>query len=233
MKKIILFALFAGGSLLASAQPKGYFGGFGFFEPGFTSINLSPINNLLTANGYSALGGGYLSSGGSGMGMINNLLIGGSGGNMAMESFGRNNTNGRFTAGYGMFQLGYAFHTNKKSFVYPMIGFGAFTTNMQLEDNNTTTSLNAALANPNQVVNLNSSNSLLDFSLNFAYRILGGGDENGSGGTMLGLSVGGFMSPTNASFQMNERDMTVTPNFRPSGFYVRLKIGGGGYGRSN
>lgn len=233
MKKIILFALMAGGSFLASAQPKGYFGGFGFFEPGFTSINLSPINGLLSANGYSTLGGNYLSSGGSGIGMINNLLIGGSGGSMAMESFGRNNTNGRFTAGYGMFQLGYAFHTNRKSFVYPMLGFGAFTTNLQLEDNNTATSLNAALANPNQVVNINSSNSLLDFSLSFAYRILGGGNENGSGGTMVGLSVGGFVSPTNANFKMNERAMTVTPDFRPSGFYVRLKIGGGGYGRAN
>ncbi len=233
MKKIILFALLASGSLFASAQSKGYFGGFGFFELGFTSINLSSINNLLSANGYSSLSGSYVTSGGTGMGMINNLLIGGSGGSMAMESFGRNNTNGRYTAGYGMFQLGYAFHTNKKSFVYPMIGFGAFTTNMQLEDNNTTTSLNAALANPNQVVNLNSSNSLLDFSLNFAYRILGGGGESGSGGTMIGLSVGGFVSPSNASFKMNERAMTVTPDFRPSGFYVRLQIGGGGYGRSN
>jgi len=231
--KIRLFTvLFVLSSAFAShAQEKGIYGGFGFFEFGFSQYNNGVLNSALTANGYSGLGNSFVTTGGQGFAIINNFIIGGSGGSLGSQSFGRNNTNGQFNAGYGLFQLGYAFKSGKKGLLYPMVGFGAFTSSLQIENDLASGSLNTILAIPNQVVNLRSDAAMLDMSLHYNITVFGDKSGNGGGGTMVGISAGAFFCPTPSTFYNNQRELSVVPDYRPSGFYVRLKFGGGGYSR--
>jgi hypothetical protein len=230
MKRYLSLLGFMLVSSLVQAQSSGYYGGFGFFDFGMANYNLSPINNLLQANGYSGLGSNFITTGGSGFALFNNIVIGGAGGSLGMQSFSRPGATGRYNAGFGQFSLGYAFKTGEKSFFYPMLGLGGMQTNIQIEDDNTSGSVNNSFATPNQVVNMNSSNGILDFSLNYIFRVGGGGNAQGAGGPAIGISAGGFWSPGNTSFKMNEKAMSDVPAFQPSGFYFRLKFGGGGYG---
>jgi hypothetical protein len=232
MKKIIFTLCMALVSSYASqAQEKGLYGGFGFFEFGYSQYNNSALNGALNAAGYSSLGNGFVTNGGQGFALINNFVIGGAGGSLGSQSFGRNNTNGQFSAGYGMFQLGYAFKTGKNGLLYPLVGFGAFTTNIQIENDLASGNLNTILALPNQVVNLRSDAAMLDLSLHYSFTIFGDKSGENGGGTMVGVSLGGFFCPTPSTFYNNQRELNVVPDYNPSGFYLRLKFGGGGYGR--
>jgi hypothetical protein len=210
---------------------QGYSGGFGFFEPGYSSIDLSAFNTLLSLNEYSELSGESFNAGGSGFLMVNNFIIGGRGGGGGLQNVGKTGTSGRFATGYGVFNLGYAFKVSYRSFAYPTVGFGGMQTTLQLENETTTGSVAEALAAPNQVLNLSSSSAILDFSVNFITRVTGGGDATSAGGAFLGISVGAFFSPSNATFKLNDRVMTDVPDFTPSGFFIRLKLGGGGFGK--
>lgn len=232
-KNILLSACLSLFGLATHAQTTAKYGGFGFFDFGLSSFSNAPLNNLLSANGYSTLGSSFLSTGGQGLVMINSFVLGGEGGGFGSQDFSRPNTTGRFNAGYGTFQFGYAWRAGKKGLFYPMVGYGAFGTTLQIEDNNSSMNLNTSFATPNQVVNISSSTGMLSASANFILTVLGGDSEDGSGGTMVGLSVGGFYCPTPSSFQMNNRAMTEVPNYNPSGFYIRLKFGGGGYGSAD
>lgn len=232
MKKLILTLSLGLCSLFgAEAQEKGLYGGFGFFEFGYSQYNNSALNGAFTAAGYSSIGNGFVSTGGQGFALINNFVIGGAGGSLGSQSFGRNNTNGQFSAGYGMFQLGYAFKTGKKGLLYPLVGLGAFTSSIQIENDLASGNINTILASPNQVVNLRSDAAMLDLSLHYSFTIFGDKSGEDGGGTMVGISAGGFFCPTPSTFYNNQRELNVTPNYSPAGFYLRLKFGGGGYGR--
>ncbi len=213
------------------AQEKGLYGGFGFFEFGYSQYNNGALNGALSAAGYTNLADSFVSTGGQGFALINNFVIGGAGGSMGSQSFGRNNTNGSFNAGYGMFQLGYAFKSGKNGLLYPLVGLGAFTSNIQIENDLASGNLNTILAIPNQVVNLRTETTMLDLSLHYTFTIFGDKSGEGGGGTMVGVSAGGFFCPTPSTFFNNQRELSVVPNYNPSGFYLRLKFGGGGYGR--
>lgn len=232
MKKITFTLCMALMSSYASqAQEKGLYGGFGFFEFGYSQYNNSALNGALNAAGYSSLGNGFVSTGGQGFALINNFVIGGAGGSTGSQNFGRTNTNGSFSAGYGMFQLGYAFKAGKNGIFYPLVGIGSFSSSIQIENDLASSNLNTILANPNQVVNLRSDAAMLDMSLHYSFTIFGDKSGEDGGGTMVGVSAGGFFCPTPSTFYNNQRELSVVPNYRPSGFYLRLKFGGGGYGR--
>lgn len=230
-KTLFTLCLALAGSFASNAQEKGLYGGFGFFEFGYSQYSNSALNGALNAAGYSSLGNGFVTTGGQGFAVINNFIIGGAGGSLGSQSFGRNNTNGRFNAGYGIFQLGYGFKAGKNGLLYPLVGIGAFTSSIQIENDLASGNLNTILALPNQVVNLRSDAAMLDFSLHYSFTIFGDKSGEDGGGTMIGISAGGFVCPTPSTFYNNQRELNVVPNYRPSGFYVRLKFGGGGYSR--
>lgn len=230
MKKILLLCLLSGSFLLSKAQDKKLYGGFGFFEFGYSQYNNGSLNTALNAAGYSNLGNGFVSAGGQGLAVMHNFVLGGAGGSLGSQSFGRNNTTGQFSAGYGMFQLGYTFNAGKNGLLFPLVGIGTFNTSIQIQNDLASSNLNTILTLPNQVVNLRSDAAMLDLSLNYTISIFGGKSDVPGSGNMLGVSVGGFFCPTNATFYNNQQTLSVVPDYRPSGFYVRLKVGGGGIG---
>lgn len=231
MKKLLLSVFVLVGWMSSHAQ-SGYFGGFGFFEPGVMYFDAGQLNTLLEANGYSVIDPVNYASGGSGFVLINNFVIGGRGGGFSEQNIARPGTSGRFSGGYGNFSFGYAVPLGYKQFIVPTVGIGGMYTNLQLESDAATTSISEALANPMQVVNLNSSSAMLDVSISYFMRVAGGGDENSGGGFAIGLVAGAWFSPSNADFTLNDRVVTEVVDLRPNGFYLTLKIGGGGYGRS-
>ncbi|MGF1564157.1 MAG: hypothetical protein ACFCUH_02210 [Flavobacteriales bacterium] len=231
MKKLLLSVFILVGWMSSHAQ-SGYFGGFGFFEPGAMYFDAGPLNTLLEANGYSTIDPLHYASGGSGFVLINNFVIGGRGGGFSEQNVTRPGTSGRFSGGYGNFSFGYAVPLGYKQFIVPTVGIGGMYTNLQLESDAATTSLNDALANPLQVVNLRSSSAMIDASVSYFTRVGRGGDEQSGGGFAIGLVAGAWFSPSNADFTLNQRAVTEVVDFRPNGFYLTLKIGGGGYGRA-
>lgn len=231
MKNLLLSLLFLVGWMPSFGQ-SGLYGGFGFFEPGAMYFDAGPLNTALESNGYSRINPVHYASGGSGMIIINSIVIGGRGGGFSEQSVSRPGTSGRFSGGYGNFSLGYAWQVGYKQFVVPTIGIGGMYTNLQLESDAATNSLNEALANPMQVVNLNTSSAMIDASVSYFTRVGKGGDEQNGGGFALGLVAGAWFSPSGADFTLNQRAVTEVVDFRPNGFYLSLRIGGGGYGRA-
>jgi len=229
MKKVSLLVL--GVLFLNStsfAQSINRYGGMGFFSFGLTDLQQSGLNSQLITTGYTGLQSNQLSFGGEGFGIINNFLVGGRGGGMGKQQFSSGTSTGTITNSYGSFLVGYTFSLGERILFYPLAGFGGIDSEITLENPATTNSMTTAFGNPNQITVIEAEVPVLDFSVNFVLPVFG--DVAGGGGPMLGLSAGYLFSPAAGNYRMNGRDLTNTPTGQINGFYVRLLLGGGGFG---
>ncbi len=228
MKKIsFLLGILLLTCLNGHAQKIARYGGMGFFSFGISDLRQPGVNSLLASQGYTGLQSRQISMGGQGFGIINNFLIGGQGGSLGEQQFSRAQTTGRIQNSYGSFMMGYVFSAGKRALIYPVIGYGSLSTEITLEDNNTTASMQTAFTNPNQITVIRGEIPSFDLSLNFVIPIFG--NMRGGGGPMAGISAGVIYCPNSGNYTMNGHDLTDVPGQQNSGFYIRLHFGGGGF----
>lgn len=106
--KWFLMVFVLSSSVMSYAQDK-LNGGIGYFSPGIQIINAGSLNSELNSYGYPGIKDGpTLSFGGDGGVFISNFYIGGEGHGLNFSNSTNATYTTRFTAGYGLFNIGYA-----------------------------------------------------------------------------------------------------------------------------
>ena len=207
------------------------FGGMGFFHFGYNQVDLNSLNSLLSNNGYTKFPTNYLSFGGGGWAVIRNFVIGGQGHGLSGGTVTGAAYSSEIEMGYGFFDLGYMVVSGKNLKVYPVLGLGGGGVTVRINEIGTTPTFDDVLKDPKRSVELSSNGFLTKLEVNFDYILNNTGSNEGNGGFILGLTIGYTYSPSNNGWEMNERDISGGPVTGVNGFYARLKIGGGGFGK--
>lgn len=228
MKKIVLLLIIFSIPVILMGQTRSG-GGIGYFMIGPGLMDWKALNSEFSA-AYPALDNSNIEMGGGGFAVISNFIIGGEGGGYTEETV-KNETYKVTTSGeFGMFKVGYMVYNRKSISLYPMIGYGGKDVYIKInEDYNI--NWDDVVEDPKRATKLEMSSAILDLGVGFNYFVLGGGNEKGYGGFSVGLRTGYQINFENNDWKYDNGDVYNAPDFDMSHFYVRLTIGGGGFGK--
>jgi hypothetical protein len=204
-------------------------GGAGFFAIGITQFDLVDLNSTLSDAGYGEFGHNFLSTGGGGYGILKNWVIGGEGFYFTRQTVTDSNRTASINGSTGMFRLGYVILSKKGFYLYPMAGVGGGVFEMQLKQSDSIPSFPAVATQPGRSAHLEANGLILDAGLGISFTPKGG--VTGSGGPTFGIRAGYVFSPSDFTWKMDKDNLTGGPSVGMNGLYVRLTIGGGGFGR--
>lgn len=229
---IIFLNIFFFSNAVAQEQPKGSneVGGGGYFMFGWNLLDIEELNSKLENKGYSALSDNFISFGGGGHGIINKLIIGGEGHGLIGQEVTSGNYKSSLSVGYGFFNLGYIIISAGNLKVYPLLGLGGGGMSLRIIEK-TPLSFDELLDNPKRMAELSTGGFLLNLSLGTDYLLNLESDAEGGGGLLVGLRFGYTFTPLKGDWKMDEVDISDAPQLGITGPYIRLIIGGGGYGR--
>lgn len=201
-------------------------GGYGFFQVSTAFPLIQPLNRALNDIGYGTFSNTGFGLGGMGMGVIQNIVVGGEGGWIFGDrrDLGRG-IRGSWGGGYGMFHLGYAVAYGRRIMLYPLLGFGggSFTIDL-VPQQRTTTQFSEILLNPRQGGVITSSGMLLGVSLAVQYAL----SRDPTSGWVIAFRIGYLYSPLPWEMQLFSTPLSGTPRFRGlSGPFLLVGIGGG------
>lgn len=234
------FALILAASLLASVASAGEtpsVGGFGHFSPGVLSGGVLNLDQTLLGETMlgpgAALDSAAASIGGGGKIYVGGVILGGNGFGFVNPDVSTARGSASVGGGGGGFSLGYNILREKYALLYPYVGVGGASVELEVKNRQRT----AAMTFGDAVIPAGESRT---FVSDFIYYELGLGlqalllqdDEDGSGGggLIVGAEIGFLSSVTSGSWQ-GEDDMDVQglDGVAFTGGYFRLTVGGGGF----
>lgn len=219
MKKVYVILLAMLPFCMNSQKPV-FSGGCGYFKIGYANIDHISINRYLNNNAIPSLSRNGYMIGGGGIGVINNFIIGGEGG-----AFAANKSAGAFglaelSSGYGMLNFGYMLPLKSRFSVYPLFGLGWGGTELKL---------NYSLGIEQKFT---SSATFIKGEVNVDWFMHGNAEAFEKAGFMSGISIGYMLQPISEPWKSSNASYVDIPATFMNGFYVKLKIGGGGIGLS-
>ncbi len=163
---LALFALFF--SLRANDFSSGGFGGFTF--SGIYN-DYGNLNTNLQAAGYSTINKGlYYGKDGSGYGIFNSIMMGGSSVSSVVST--ENSTNSiNITCKGSYFDLGYLFSPVKYVSLFPLLGLGSMTYSLDLRPTIGDTYFDSVLVNPGRVTKISKTSFSMALSGNILFKI--------------------------------------------------------------
>jgi len=210
--KVVLSVALVG---LLKAQGTRLYGGGGWFWTQYSGLmGLGPVVDELRAQGLSySAPGGYVGIGGGGGGYLGRIHIGGEGGSFISDKVG---------GGGGWFRLGYFFPLRGSFLIMPvgMIGGGGL--NFQVQDDATAIPFGQVATTSVPVQFLSTGGMLTGAAIEM---------QKNFGGFVLGLSAGYLTGPSWKDWETAEgRKVAEGPRVSLGMPYIRLQIGGGGWG---
>ncbi len=205
-------------------------GGGGYFSFGNSVINIDNFNILLQNSGYSKMSDNFVSFGGGGQVISDNVIIGGEGhGLSGKEEYLGSGYNASISAGYGFFNIGYIVLNVGNLSVYPLLGIGGGGIDVKIYEQ-TIPSFNDILLNPKKGVQIKTGGFLLSISLCTEYLLnLGESYSINKGGIVLGLRFGYTVSPNYNWTLDNGINIPGSPEIGINGYFVSLSVGFGGF----
>ncbi|MFQ3675027.1 MAG: hypothetical protein SNJ64_00600 [Endomicrobiia bacterium] len=204
-------------------------GGSGFFSFGSSVINIDDFNTFLQNKGYSKMSDNFVSFGGGGQAVIDNVIIGGEGhGLTGKEEDIGSGYKASINAGYGFFNIGYVVLDVGNFNIYPLLGIGGGGIDVKIAERSQP-SFSDILSNPKRGVEINTGGFLLSISLCTEYLFnLGTSYSANKGGVLLGLRFGYTWSPS-YNWMLDGSSIPGSPNVGINGYFVRLTAGFGGF----
>jgi len=207
-------------------------GGRGYFMFGGNIIDIKSLNSYLESKGYSKLADNFISFGGGGYGIIGKVIIGGEGHGLIGEESTSDSYKTSIGASYGFVNFGYIVYSTKGLSVYPLLGLGGGKMSLKIVERGTASSFDDVLDNPERSAKLSTGGFLLTLALGTDYLLKLGEDEKGKGGLVFGLRIGYTFAPIKGSWEMDGGiEISGAPEIGITGPYIRLMIGGGGFGK--
>ena len=215
---------------LFAGDPDSY--NFGGFSVGSQWLDVSDLNSGLSANGFETFHDPISSWGFESYYVLNGRFVFG-GELLYFRDKTSNTTYDQKLNGYwGFLNFGYNVvgKTPKGFHLYPLVGLGAGRMGLRLTES-TDLNFTDILADPKRESNLKKWDFLgqTAFGVDYAFGSKWSGD-GGGGGFMLGVRAGYQFSFTDSKWKMHEMDIHGDPGAGMSGFFVRIVLGGWGYG---
>lgn len=229
MKRVLILLFLSLGITTVNAQTSG---GFGFFEAGIAGNTNNKVQSRL--QGATLLGNNFTFStpglhiGGRGLAVFGDFLMGGGG---YGSSFTGSTEAGEasLSIGGGFFDVGYLLMKKNRTHLYTFVGFGGGGGSLKVTN---TSALTMSFAQ-NQTIASGENRKIeqggfgFEFGVGLNQFVIGGGDDGGSGGFMVGLIAGANFFPSSEwEFEANETKVTNMGNM--GSFYIGITIGGGG-----
>jgi len=193
-------------------------------------VDLGPINDRLTANGYAAkLPLVFPILGGQGFGLFGHFLIGGSGAGLLARSVdGPDGSKVSASGAWGTFDFGYQLLRVNGFLVAPVISLGGYGMDLTISSK-ASDSFNAALMSHNRGADLTNNGFLMGFSVLAKSIIIGRNAHvaDARTGYSLGLRLGGLYGIPTHGWRSNGADITGGPTAGLRGGYAALSIGAG------
>lgn len=223
MKKFLIIFLFLIPCLVFSLS-----GGSGYFIFGHNVLDIENFNTALKNNGYKTLSNDFVSFGGGGHIVIDDLVIGGEGHSLVgkEENIGKG-YKASISAGYGFFNIGYVVFGMENLHIYPLLGIGGGGISVKILEISSP-SFDDILDNPKRGVELATGGMLISLSLCTKYLLDLGSYVNTKGGILLGLRLGYTWSP-NYNWSLDNTNIPGAPDVGINGYFIRLSIGFGGF----
>lgn len=209
--------------------------GRGYFMFGGNQLDMDDLNLRLKESGLTRFSDNYLSLGGGGHAIVNDrIVIGGEGhallGRTKSSMVHDTDYGSKFSAGYGFFDLGYVILRGGGLDVYPLLGIGGGGISMKIVESEVG-SFGDLLDDPSRGSKLSTWDFMINLGLGIDYLFVLGGTERGEGGLVLGLRGGYVYSPFEADWKFEGETLPGGPDLGITGPYVRILIGGGGWGK--
>jgi len=209
--------------------------GRGYLMIGGNQLDMDDLNSRLKDNGFTRFSDNYLSLGGGGHAIVNDrIVIGGEGhallGRTKSSTVRDTDYGSKFSAGYGFFDLGYVLLRSGGLDAYPVLGIGGGGVSMNIVESEVG-SFDSLLENPSRGSKLSTWDFMINLGFGIDYLLLLGGNEEGEGGLVLGLRGGYLYSPFEADWKFEGETLPGGPDLGINGPYIRLLIGGGGWGK--
>ncbi len=196
---------------------------------GAMHIDPSGFNQFLP-EGFPQLSGDFLSIGGDGYFMYENFVIGGGGQGLIGEELIHQGQITRIGGGMGFFHFGYDFVHKETLKVYPLIGIGGGGFTMEFST--------LGQQSKSEVLQKNTDGSYLQSNISFGSVMLDLGvgldffPESGTDSSpRLGIRLGYQFAPSHGDFRYGGGRITGADLYSLSGYYFRIIIGGGGFGK--
>lgn len=215
-KSLTLFFLTA--VVVLKAQNGGYYGGAGHFMLGSVFMNLNSVNAYMADNQLPSFSGNCFNIGGGGYGVINNFVIGGEGAAVGPSPVGNLNGNAEMSAGYGMFSAGYILPVKSTVMIYPIAGIGWGGSGLKI---------NYASG---KIEEYSAKSMFITTEVNADIFMLNDKASDTKAGFKIGLCFGYMFNPVADPWKDKEGKYTNISNTFMNGFYIKLKLGGGGIG---
>ncbi len=208
----------------ARSQSAGSYGGSGYFGFRLMKQNFSNLNAAFASNNLPQISENVLAFGGGGHGYINKIIIGGEG--FSYELADKNN--GTYTTqvrgDYGFFSLGYLVYNKKNIMLAPMLGIGAHTMVIDINDN-TIENFNQLLSNPKKGTRLKNEQFLFDFGLKADLFLT----ERKF--FAIGLKTGYMFAPIESEWTDINKISIDGPSLNADGAYAQLHFTFGGFSK--
>lgn len=207
----------------------GEFGGLGGGDFGAKWMDLGELNKMLNDNNLPTFSNPAFYTGGGGYALIGKTLYGGEGYGITLSEKADDYTV-ELDVGYGLFDIGYLIYAKQSLRVYGMggVGFGGMTFKVsefpdskKFEDLLTDYHENLFISGPIPIFKIGFG---ADYILTFKA-------SSSTGGFAIGISAGYVFAPFDpiGGWKLSDTSVSNVPKFGPTGPYITIKIGGGGF----
>jgi len=203
-------------------------GGMGYFTFGVTQFDFKNLNKELWLNGFPELNENIISFGGGGHFQIKRFIIGGEGQGFLASKTSNENYSTYGTGGYGFFNFGVAIYQKNKFSSYALIGLGGGGYSIDISENGEV-DFDNIMAGDFKQIHLTGGGFLMNFSVGTDFFVLGNTSDDGVGGISVGLRFGYTLDVAN-SWSTENQVISNMPTSNMSGPFVKILIGGGGFG---
>ncbi len=201
-------------------------GGKVYYQPGFSFLGTSDLNQNLELNGFSAMSSTFLSQNFGAQVVLDRIILGASG--TLLNGFSTASAeNGTLQAsgGHGLFQVGYMLYSENGFSIYPILGIGSGSVKLS-----GTKALNEVfdISATNPINSIESSQIVLDLGIGADYLVDFNADPGHASGVLVGLRAGYLLIPSPNQWSANGQILAGRlPNFNTQGLYLNLSLGGG------
>ncbi|GCC50357.1 hypothetical protein SanaruYs_05720 [Chryseotalea sanaruensis] len=204
-------------------------GGGGGFTIGLGAMDIATMH-VFVPQDVSSFSKQHLLLGGSGYGIVNSFVLGGTGTGILSENITTDSLKIQLGGGYGTFDFGYLIINRDKLRLFPTLGIGGGGYSVSIAKNKNI-SANAIASDPGREVNINNGGFIFDAAINLNIIPFLELDEknNSYGGLMLGTKIGYVYGLPTTNWSFAGGDITNGPDFGIKMFYVKLFIGGFGF----
>ncbi len=221
---LIIFFMLMYSEANSQNKSNGTFGGSGYFGFRLMNQDFSTLNAAFASNNLPQISDNILAFGGGGHGYINKLIIGGEG--FSYELADKNN--GTYTTqvrgDYGFFSLGYLVYNTKNLMLAPMLGIGAHTIVIDINDN-TIENFNQLLSNPKKGTRLKNEQFLFDLGFKADLFLT----ERKF--FAIGLKTGYMFAPIESEWTDVNKISIDGPSLNADGAYAQLHFTFGGFSK--